>query len=138
MEDKIQMLAKELGAGITYGEMDAPGHVIFPPALNYKPLICINSKLPDNFQDIVIVHELGHIAKQRGDRVLYERTINMKLKMEKEANVFLIKYEIQKWIDYGEEFHNFNYLDFMKQNDIPSCEENIVKETLSKFFAKVG
>lgn len=134
MVDKIKELAKELNAVIFYGELDDPGHSCFPPYLNGKALVFVDEGLNEQQQKIVLLHELGHIAKQRDEMCLYNRTINMKLKMEYGANRFMIKYLFHNYIDFtGDEPRSVNYLEFMRQNDIPSRDENIVKEVIASY-----
>lgn len=134
MDSKIKALVTELNSIILYGYFDSPGHVAFPPILKGKAVIFVDSRLNIVSQRTVILHELGHIAKQRDEKCLYNRTMNMKLKMEYGANRFMIKYLFRSYIDFtGDEPHSVNYLEFMRQNDIPSRDENIVKEVIASY-----
>lgn len=134
MSDKLQALARDLNAVVLYQVLDSPGHTCFPTILNGTALVYINSELDEQEQKIVLLHELGHIAKQRDEKCLYDRTINMKLKMEYGANRFMIKYLFRSYIAYtGDDPQSVNYLEFMRQNDIPSRDENIVKEVIAKY-----
>lgn len=134
MTDKIKRLAKELNAVILFGELDGPGHVSFPDYLKGKAIVFVNSRLNSQQQKTVVLHELGHIAKQRDEKCLYNQTMAMKMKMEYGANRFMIKYLFNSYIDYtGDEPRSVNYLEFMRQNDIPSRDENIVKEVIANY-----
>lgn len=134
MPNKFIELAKELNAVVFFCELDGPGHTCFPAVLDGAAAVYINSELNEQQQKIVLLHELGHIAKQRDEKCLYDRTINMKLKMEYGANRFMIKYLFHNYIDFtGDEPRSVNYLEFMRQNDIPSRDENIVKEVIASY-----
>ncbi len=135
MEDELKLLAKDLNAIILFGELDDPGHVIFPEILDGTAVIYIDSKLNSRQQKAVILHELGHIAKHERHSVeLYNATLNMKLKMERNANGFMIRYLFRNYIDItGDDPHSVNYLEFMRQNDIPSRDEGIVKEIIASY-----
>lgn len=137
MEDQIQMMAKELDCSIVYREMEKRGYAFFPPATNGHAFIAVNNQLTQSHQTITILHELGHVAKQRNNRKLYNVSITMKLKMEREANEFLITSLVQNYVDItGDDPINMNYIDFMRNNDIASCEEGLVKEIICKFDNK--
>ena len=97
-------------------------------------VIYIDTKLTETQQKTVLIHELGHLAKQRDEKELYDVTISMKMKMEYGANKFMIKYLFSNYIDVtGDDPHSVNYLEFMRQNDIPSRDENIVKEVILNY-----
>ena len=129
MTDNIQSIINQLGVAVIVGELDNPGYYV--PIWN---AIFINQELDEIEHKVVLVHELGHAAKQRGDSVLYRATMNMKLKMEYGANRFMIKYLFSNYIQVtGDEPRSVNYLEFMRQNDIPSRDEGIVKEIIANF-----
>lgn len=137
MEDQIQMMAKELDCSIVYRKMEKRGYAFFPPAADGHAFIAVNNQLTESHQTITILHELGHVAKQRNNRELYDASMTMKLKMEREANEFLITGLVQNYVDItGNNPINLNYIDFMRNNDIPSCEEDLVKEIIWKFDDK--
>lgn len=134
MDNQIQLLIDELDVAVIYGKLDDPGHAVFPPILEGKAVIYIDTKLTETQQKTVLIHELGHLAKQRDEKELYDVTISMKMKMEYGANKFMIKYLFSNYIDVtGDDPHSVNYLEFMRQNDIPSRDENIVKEVILNY-----
>ena len=46
----------------------------------------------------------------------------------------MIKYLFSNYIDVtGDDPYSVNYLEFMRQNDIPSRDENIVKEVILSY-----
>lgn len=134
MDNKLKELLEELDAVVMYGSLDYPGRIAFPPILEGKAVIYIDTKLTETQQKTVLIHELGHLAKQRDEKELYDVTISMKMKMEYGANKFMIKYLFSNYIDVtGDDPHSVNYLEFMRQNDIPSRDENIVKEVILSY-----
>lgn len=65
---------------------------------------------------------------------LYNATMTMKLKMECGANQFVIRYLFRLYIKYtGEVPYIVNYLEFMRQNDIPLRDEELVKEVIAEY-----
>lgn len=60
--------------------------------------------------------------------------MTLKLKMEYGTNLFMIKHLSHRYINItGDDPHSVNYLEFMRQNDIPSRDENIVKEVILSY-----
>lgn len=134
MDSEIQLIIKELNADVIYHELDGLGHATFPPILEGKALVYINSSLSEQRQKIVLLHELGHIAKQRDIKDLYDTTMTLKTKFEYGANRFMISYLFEVRINTtGEDPRDVNYIEFMQQNDIPSRDANIVKEVILSY-----
>lgn len=134
MDNQIQLLIDELDVAVIYGKLDDPGHAVFPPILEGKAIVYINSSLTEQQQITVLLHELGHVAKQRDIKELYDRTMTLKSKMEYGANRFMIKYLFHRYINItGDDPRYVNYLEFMRQNDIPTRDENIVKEIILNY-----
>lgn len=77
MDSSIEQLAQSLKAVIMYGDLDAPGHVAFPTCTDVA-FVFVNCKLSANKQRTVILHELGHVAKQRDEIDLYNVAMSMK------------------------------------------------------------
>ncbi|WP_283598259.1 ImmA/IrrE family metallo-endopeptidase [Ligilactobacillus saerimneri] len=137
MDKEIEFLAKQLNAVVLFGEIENPGQVVYPQYLQGQAVLIINEKLDEKTQTMVILHELGHVALDRSNRCLYDRTKAMKLKMECRADTYMIEKIIDrtlKGIDIIPE--SFNYLDFMEQVGIPSKDEIIVKEAMKKYLSK--
>lgn len=134
MDNQLQSLIKKLNVIIFYHKLDAPGHVIFPPILHGTAAVYIDSSLTAKQQKTVLLHELGHVAKHRKEYCLYRTTMQMKLKMEYGANRFMIEYLFQHYLNVtGDDPCSINYLEFMRQNDIPSRDENIVREIIAGY-----
>lgn len=129
MAEKVVDIIKELGVSVIVGNFDNPGY--YAPELN---AIFIDKKLDKCQHEAVLLHELGHAAKQKNEIELYNATKTMKLKMECEANRFMISYLFHRYIKYtGEEPYGVDYLEFMRQNDIPLRDEDIVKEIIADY-----
>lgn len=129
MRISIQEIIKELGVAVIVGELDNPGYYI--PELN---AIFIDQSLSEVEHKVVLLHELGHAAKQRYEYCLYQATMTMKAKMEYGANRFMIHYLFSHYILVtGDDPYSVNYLEFMRQNDIPSRDESIVKEVIANY-----
>lgn len=129
MDVTIQEIIDRLHVVVIVGKLDNPGYYI--PGIN---AIYIDESLNECDHEIVLLHELGHAAKHRNDMPLYHATMTMKIKMEYGANRFMIKYLFNRYIaNTGDDPASVNYLDFMRQNDIPSRDENIVKEIIAGY-----
>lgn len=129
MAEKVIDIIRELGVSVIVGDFDNPGY--YAPELN---AIFIDEKLDECQHDVVLLHELGHAAKHKNEIELYNATMTMKLKMECGANRFMISYLFHRYIKYtGEEPYTVNYLEFMRQNDIPLRDEELVKEVIAEY-----
>lgn len=129
MIDDVESIIEELGVVVLVGDLDVPGYYI-----EDWNAIFIDSGLDEQQHLVVLLHELGHAAKQHGESSIYNATMNAKIKMEYGANRFMIKYLLQRFIAITDiEPHLVNYLDFMRQNDIPSRDEGIVKSVIAGF-----
>ena len=129
MNDSIQSIIDQLGVVVIVGKLDNPGY--------YNTIwnaIFINQDLDETEHKVVLLHELGHACKQHDDMALYNATMYMKAKMEYGANRFMIKYLFKNYIDLtGDEPHSVNYINFMRQNDIPTKDEDMVREIIANY-----
>lgn len=130
MERRIQELVDELHCVVLFGELNCDGCVSFPPELN-QPVIYVNCQLPEPAQKMVILHELGHVAKQQGEQSLYHATMAMHLQMEHSANRFAIQELYDSYLQDCDDPRHVDYLDFMRQNAIPNRDVDIVREVVS-------
>lgn len=129
MAISIHEIIKDLGASVVVGGLDNPGYYI--PEWN---AIFIDESLNETEHEVVLLHELGHVAKQRKEYCLYRATMQMKIKMEYGANRFMISYLFHQYIlTTGDDPTSVNYLEFMRQNDIPYRDENIVREVIANY-----
>lgn len=137
MDSEIERLVREYNVMVVFGDIETQGYVAYSETLGGQPVIFINENLSEQEQHLVILHELGHVALDRCDRCLYNRTNAMKLKMECYADTFMIERLVRynlKGVDIVPEA--FNYLDFMEQVGIPSKDESIVKEVVRKYMSE--
>ncbi|MCU7356737.1 ImmA/IrrE family metallo-endopeptidase [Enterococcus dispar] len=102
------------------------------PNLN---LIIINSCNSEREQQKNLLHELGHLAKQRNNYQLYNLTFALHSKMENEAEEFMIEKMLEaKLNDPYFEPSSFNYINFLESYEIETRYEPVVKEFMSKYL----
>lgn len=79
-----------------------------------------------------ILHEAGHGILHNQYKVLYHSTAVSHLKMESEANNFMINYLVQEYLEmYGLDVP-INIYDFMRNNQIEEKNELLVKSAFLK------
>ncbi|MCD7138904.1 ImmA/IrrE family metallo-endopeptidase [Limosilactobacillus balticus] len=79
-----------------------------------------------------ILHEAGHGILHNQYKVLYHSTAVSHLKMESEANKFMVNYLVQEYLEaYGTDIP-INIYDFMRNNRIESKNELLVKSAFLK------
>ena len=129
MTYEVKDIIKQLGVAVIVGDLDNPGY--YNPVWN---AIFISQNLSEIEYNIVLLHELGHAAKQRDEMALYHATKVMQSKMECGANRFMIRYLLQNYVALNDDDpKSINYLDFMRANDIPGRDENLVREIIKDF-----
>lgn len=129
MTDEVKDIIKQLGVAVIVGDLDNPGY--YNPVWN---AIFISQSLTESEHYAILLHELGHAAKQRDEMALYKATKVMQSKMECSANRFMIRYLLQNYISVNDDDPKFiNYLDFMRANDIPGRDESMVREIIAEF-----
>lgn len=134
MNSKLAELVRQLDVVVMYTQLDSPGHAVFPPILHGTAIVYIDETLTTMQRQTVLLHELGHIAKQRDEKELYNVAMTMKIKMEYGANRFMIKFLFNHYLSVtSDDPYSVNYLEFMRQNDIPSRDENIVRDIIANY-----
>lgn len=79
-----------------------------------------------------ILHEAGHGILHNEYKVLYHSTAVSHLKMESEANKFMVNYLVQEYLEtYGTDVP-VNIYDFMRNNQIEEKNELLVKSAFLK------
>lgn len=79
-----------------------------------------------------ILHEAGHGILHNEYKVLYHSTAVSHLKMESEANKFMVNYLVQEYLEtYGTDVP-VNIYDFMRNNQIEEKNEFLVKSAFLK------
>ncbi|WHA08829.1 ImmA/IrrE family metallo-endopeptidase [Enterococcus montenegrensis] len=102
------------------------------PNLN---LIVINSCNPEWEQQKDLLHELGHLAKQRNNYKLYNLAYSLRSQMENEAEEFMIEKMLEaKLNDPDFEPSSFNYINFLESYEIETRYEPVVKEFMTKYL----
>ncbi|WP_290033690.1 ImmA/IrrE family metallo-endopeptidase [Ligilactobacillus cholophilus] len=126
--NSINAIIKELNVKVVCSPLlDKKGYCV--ELLN---IIVINSNLSEQQQKNVLLHELGHIAKQRHEANLYSKTEAMRLKMEHEANEFMVNKIVNDYIsNTGVEISDVNYQNFAINNSI---DASLVKDVLKKKY----
>lgn len=129
MITSILSIIKSLNVIIITGDFEEPGRYI--PDWN---IIFLDQDLSETEHKIVLLHELGHAAKHQGETELYNATINMKSKMEYEANYFMIGWLFDDYMKVTDiEPEDINIFDFMRQNAIPDKDEAMVREIIANY-----
>lgn len=101
----------DLDVKITYMD-DLPVKGIFIPDLD---AIFINSNLEEHQQERVLKHELLHCIEHRHSAGLYTATQAERLKMEAEANTFMLKEALSEYaLDTGVDIRDINPVRFLE------------------------
>ena len=102
------------------------------PSLN---LIVINSHNPEWQQQKDLLHELGHLAKQRNDYKLYNLAFSLHSQMENEAEEFMIEKVLEAKLNEPDfEPSSFNYINFLESYEIETKYEPMVKEFMTRYL----
>lgn len=90
--------------------------------------IFINQNLTQEERDEVIYHEIGHIEHNPSlYSILHE-------KYELQANRIMIRHLLHQALNSLDDYHDFNYLNFMKHQNLKTItDEVIIKEELKKW-----
>lgn len=111
LDSRIKDLIDGLDVKVKYSsELDVEGTYL--ASLNW---IIINSNLSEVKQYEVLLHELGHAALQRGEIELYHATQTEHLKMEAEANTFMLKETLSEYVlDNSVDIRDINPVTFLE------------------------
>lgn len=112
---------------IVYLELERDGWVDME-----RNLIVVNSNLPEEEQEQVILHELGHFLKHQGKVAHYNVCGGNKVKMEGEADRYMIDELIERLAKKFNLCAN-NWQAFMQQYHIEGYLEDYVMEKFSKY-----
>lgn len=131
MENSIEEIIDELGVDIVYKDfLDEDGHYI----------ACINTVvLSPNLDEIqercVLLHELGHAAKHQDNYVLYNRLLGFHLKMENEAEEFMIEKLFTMYVNNPDINPDiFNSIYFLNIHELDLSYEAFVKDLFTEYF----
>lgn len=119
----------DLDVKITYVD-DLPVKGIFMPDLD---AIFINSSLEEHEQKHVLKHELLHCIEHRHSAGLYTATQAERLKMEAEANTFMLKEALSEYAsDAGMEIEDINPVRFLETQGLSLNFESKVRRILKE------
>ena len=128
MDSRIKALLSEQQITLKYDELDCGG--LYVDELNW---IIVDNRLNEHEQEKVILHELGHAAKQKGLSNLYNATTALHTKMEAEANRFMIREELENYrLEYDET--ELSPVKFLESFGLPLAFEPYVSKVLSELL----
>nr|WP_321315954.1 ImmA/IrrE family metallo-endopeptidase [uncultured Ligilactobacillus sp.] len=94
-------------------------------------VIIIDNTKSNNDIYKALLHELGHKIKHNEINVLYNSSPSCRIKMEHEANEFMINELITQYLkDNYMDANNINYVDFANDNMLDDI--NIVKDAIKR------
>ncbi|MCV2505839.1 ImmA/IrrE family metallo-endopeptidase [Melissococcus plutonius] len=124
---KISELLSHFKVRLMFLDLDNNGY--------YEPTtktILINCKLDETDCEKIILHELGHFILHQHLVPLYKMSVPH-LKMEYEANCFMIKQLIDAYFDFGGTLEAINYVQFMNYYGISYEYEDVIKSILINY-----
>ena len=86
MRRETRELLEHAGVRVRYLDLHKEG--LYIDALR---VIVVSSRLDDKDQERVILHELGHAVEHQGCGALYTATQTQHIKMEGEANEYMLR-----------------------------------------------
>lgn len=128
---KISELLDYFGVNLVFIDIDNDGY--------YEPItktIFINYNLNETEYEKIILHELGHFIFHQHLVPLYKMPVPH-LKMEYEANCFMVKQLIDMYLDYDEVITDINYVQFMNYYGLDNTYEAAVKSVLINYSSIV-
>lgn len=125
--NKIKELIKESGVHIEFVKFyDCNGFYL--PAMN---TIFINDSLSDEMKLGVILHEIAHCKKHKDKAILYELATNERLKMEREANTFMLQEQLELYIRTNNvEKEDINAITFLQSQGLSLKFEADIKKII--------
>lgn len=123
-------MIEDLGVNVKLSDIKLDNPAVY---LDEIDLIIIDYSLNDLDKRYALLHELGHVAKNKGEYSIYSQTKTARLKMERQANEFMVNEILDEYIaTTGVEPIDINYLNFAKENSLPdsSLVENVLKHKI--------
>ncbi len=125
MRQHIKDMIDDMGIVVLYGPLEAKGMYV-----DDCRAIILDNNLSEEEEEMVLLHELGHAARQSGEMNLYHRTRTMQAKAEAEAEKFMVAEEVRSYIhEYGTD--DFSAVSFLENNGLPTNFETFVKRMLA-------
>lgn len=130
MSNSIEEVINELNVEIIYKNYtDKDGFYI--PCIN---TIVLSSSLDELQKKLVLLHELGHAAKHQDNYILYNRLLGFHLKMENEAEKFMIEKLFTMYLDNPDINPDiFNSIYFLNIHELNLSYEGFVKDLFTKY-----
>lgn len=129
IESHIRYLVKQLNLSVIYNDcLDNKGYYI-----ENTNIIVVKQGLSDLDEVLVLLHEIGHAAKHKGEMSLYNLAFSLHSKMENEAEEFMIENLIKHYAEYTDQ-DNANWLKFMEDYEIEPKYEFVVKELMTSTY----
>lgn len=125
MGNSIEEIIEELGVDIVYKDfLEDSAHYI--AGIN---TVVLSPNLDETQERCALLHELGHAAKHQDNYVLYNRLLGFHLKMENEAEEFMIENLFTMYMNHPEvSEENFNSIHFLNIHELSLSYENFVKD----------
>ncbi|MGM0214910.1 hypothetical protein IGI42_002491 [Enterococcus sp. AZ109] len=135
LDRRIRKIVDTLKVTILYrAGMDKPGHYI--AATN---TIVLKEGMSEMEEMRVLLHELGHACKHHNNYHLYNLTFTLRSKMEAEAEQYMIKKLLDKYMAASDiDLRHVNYMKFIESNDLNPKYEHAVKELLNDLATNQG
>lgn len=131
IDNKVNEIIDELGVTvIETPKLDSDAKYI--PVMD---TIVLDSRLSERVKLLRLLHELGHAAKHKNNYLLYKKSFALHLKMENEAEEFMIEKMLEARLnDPDFEPSSFNYINFLESYEIEIKYEPVVKELMTKYL----
>ncbi|MDT2634982.1 ImmA/IrrE family metallo-endopeptidase [Enterococcus pseudoavium] len=131
MNDQIKMIIDELKVGvIDTPALDSAGKYIAD--IN---TIVLDGRLSEFDRAKALLHELGHASKHHKNYRLYNVTYSLHLKMEYEADHFMIESLVTKYLSNPDIWtEQVNYMKFIEDCGIDTRYESLVKELFTEYI----
>ena len=130
---RLKNIIEELKVKIIYDNcLEKDGHYI--ASCN---IIVINNNLDESDKTLVLLHELGHAAMHQDNYYLYKLTYSLHLKMENEAEEFMIEETLESYLSSGLlEVTQINCVNFLEENKFNTRYEPFIKNLIQQKIAK--
>ncbi|MCT0164429.1 ImmA/IrrE family metallo-endopeptidase [Lactobacillus helveticus] len=132
MDNHLKRMIKKYHAEVDYIQLERPGYLA--RGVNGLPnIIFVNSKLPSEKAEQVIIHELGHLMHDHESAKKYSNKYSARIICESGANNFMIRQQVKKYIALGNNALDANWLNLA--NYIGTNNYWLVREELLKYKA---
>ncbi|WP_252266181.1 ImmA/IrrE family metallo-endopeptidase [Ligilactobacillus ruminis] len=128
MRRHIKDMINDMGIVVLYGPLEAKGMYVD----DYRAII-LDNNLSEEEEEMVLLHELGHAARQSGEMNLYHRTRTMQAKAEAEAEKFMVAEEVETYlIENDLDCKSINPVVFLENRHLSLRYAPVVEKILSE------